>query len=255
MKKFLIGIMSICLCFFTIFGVACSSKKSEDALEDGVLTIGYTIYPPMNYYEGAEFVGFDTELAKEVGKILGVEVEFVEINWDNKVISLNSKEIDAVWNGMTITDELKDVMAISDTYLNNKQVIVCQKTVVENYKTKEDIFKASEVLVESGSAGESAVTSVGATPTTMSAQKDTLLEVKTSSSKIAIIDKNMAEALVGDGTSYADLTFIDVGFENEEFGIGFRKNDTNTRDKVNDAIKQLKENGTFDVLKKKYFGA
>lgn len=255
MKKLLVMLMSLCFCFIVIFGAACSSDKDKSALDDGVLTIGYTIYPPMNYYEGSDFVGFDTELAQKVGEILNVKVEFVEINWDNKVISLNSKEIDAIWNGMTITEELKQAMAISNSYLENKQVVVCQKVVADNYKSKEDLKKAGEILVEAGSAGESAITEVGLTASTMTAQKDTLLEVKTSSSKIAVIDKNMAEVMIGEGTNYSDLTFIDVGFEVEEFGIGFRKNDTKTRDKVNEAIEQLKTNGTFDELKKKYFGA
>lgn len=254
MKKIISVLMSLCFSICFIFCVACSSNK-KGTLDDGVLTIGYTIYAPMNYFDdNGDFVGFDTELAKAVGKELGVEVEFVEINWDNKVLALNTYEIDAVWNGMTITNELKEAMSITDAYLENKQVIVCQKAAENKFTSKESLSQASEVLVEAGSAGESAVIGVGVSPKTMDAQKDTLLEVKTDINKIAVIDKTMAEVLVGDGTSYSDLTFIDVGFENEQFGIGFRKSDTDTKDKVNDAIKSLRESGFVDELMKKYFG-
>lgn len=252
MKKILSCIVVFALMLFSFVGC---SNKNEKTLDDGKLTVGYTIYKPMNYYdENNDFVGFDTELALEVGKILGVEIEFVEINWDNKVMSLNSYEIDAVWNGMTITDELKEAMSITDSYLENKQVVVCKKGQESNFNTKEKLKNASEVVVEAGSAGASVAESVGVEPITVSAQKDTLLEVKTDSSKVAIIDITMAKSLVGDGTSYSDLTFIDVGFETEEFGIGFRKNDTETMTKVNDAIKTLTENGTVEKLMKKYFG-
>lgn len=251
MKKIISFIIIVALVIFPIVG--CSNTK-KGTLEDGTLTVGYTIYSPMNYFDdNGEFVGFDTELALEVGKLLNVEIEFVEINWDNKVIALNSYEIDAVWNGMTITTELKNAMSITDSYLENRQVVVCKKGQETRFDTKEKLKNAAEVMVESGSAGEIAAQGIGVEPITMAAQKDTLLEVKTNANKVAIIDITMAKSLVGEGTSYSDLTYIDVGFETEEFGIGFRKNDTETMKKVNDAILLLTENGTVDRLLKKYF--
>jgi len=252
MKKILSCFIVFAMMLFTFVGC---SKNDKDTLEDGVLTVGYTIYDPMNYYDDeGDFVGFDTELALEVGKLLDVEIEFVEINWDNKVMALDSYEIDAGWNGMTITEELKDAMSITDSYLENRQVVVCRKGEESRFDTKEEIKNAKEVVVEAGSAGASAAEGLGIEPITMTAQKDTLLEVKADSNKVAIIDITMAKSLVGEGTSYSDLTYVDVGFENEEFGIGFRKNDTETMNKVNDAIKTLTENGTVDRLLKKYFG-
>ena len=155
---------------------------------------------------------------------------------------------------MTITEELKDAMSITDSYLENRQVVVCRKGEESRFDTKEEIKNAKEVVVEAGSAGASAAEGLGIEPITMTAQKDTLLEVKADSNKVAIIDITMAKSLVGEGTSYSDLTYVDVGFENEEFGIGFRKNDTETMNKVNEAIKTLTENGTVDRLLKKYFG-
>lgn len=258
MKKIitLISVFVLSLsCLFMFSG--CNVKPS---LDDGVLTVGYTIYPPMNYFEDdakSVFVGFDTELAKEVGKILEVEIEFKEIVWDNKVTALNTYEIDCVWNGMTITEELQEAMAITDAYLENKQVIICQSSVKDSYTSKESINNASEVLVEAGSAGENVAKEVAGFDTskllTLEAQRNTILEVKTSSSKIGIIDMLMAKVLVGPNSTNSDLDYVDVDFPIEYFGIGFRKKDTPTRDLVNDAIKQLKENGKFDELLEKYY--
>ena len=91
----------------------------------GKMTIGYTVYAPMNYTNDAgEFVGFDTEFAKAVCEKLGIEPEFVEINWDTKEVELNAKNIDCIWNGMTITEERLENMSITVPYMKNKQVMV-----------------------------------------------------------------------------------------------------------------------------------
>lgn len=251
MKKFLTTIMATLLAVATLFTFTACGKKTE-----GTLKVGVTDYAPMDYKDAnGNWIGFDADLAKEVAKILNLKVEFVEIDWDNKVVSINAKEIDVIWNGMTITDELKEALTLSEPYFENKQVIVCQKSVLDNYKSIADLANASEILVESGSAGEDAVDTAGfgTKITGASAQKDTLLEVKTSSSKVAVIDKVMAEKLTGEGTSYSDLAFVDVGFELEQFGIGFRKADVELKNKVENALKTLKENGKYKEIQDKYF--
>lgn len=255
MKKLISVVVALVLAFATCFSFAACSNPSDGK----TLKIGITDYAPMDYKEEGsdEWIGFDADLAKEVCAILGYKAEFVEIEWNNKVISINTKEIDVIWNGMTITDDLKNALLISEPYLENRQVIVCQKSVADQYKTPEDLLKAGEIVVETGSAGENAVKSVSGAAEKIvgaGAQKDTLLEVKTSANKIAVIDKLMADVLVGEGTSYSELTVVDVGFENEQFGIGFRKEDAELKTKVENAIAQLKENGTYDRLLEKYFG-
>ncbi len=93
--------------------------------DKGKLIVGITLFAPMNYHNDKnELIGFETEFAKAVGEKLGVEVEFVEINWDTKEIELNAKNIDCIWNGMTITDERVENMSISVPYMQNKQVMV-----------------------------------------------------------------------------------------------------------------------------------
>lgn len=249
-------IMSLCACF----GLTACGKTSDIGVGDGKLVIGYTIYPPMNYFDETDnsFVGFDTELAIKVCEILNVEYEFKEIVWKNKVMSLDAKEIDVVWNGMTITDELKNSMSITSPYLENKQVIVCKTADVAKFTATADKkgLDASglEVLVETGSAGDKTVKALGLTSVGVSAQKDTLLEVKSGTNKVAVIDKLMADVLVGEGSANPDLTYVDVNFEIEYFGIGCRVKDTATTFAIEMAINQLKADGTFDTLLAKYFG-
>lgn len=229
-------------------------ESTDSTLSDGKLTIGYTIYPPMNYTDDkGDFVGFDTELAKLFCEKLGVSAEFVEINWDNKFIDLESKNIDVIWNGMTITDEVKEKTASSKAYFTNKQVVVCKASDAANY-TSVASLSGKNVIVEGGSAGEEVATAAGANVTKADAQKDTLMEVKTGASPIAIIDLTMAQVLVGEGTDFADLTFVDVGFEAEEFGVAFRKNDLSLAKAFDMFVSYAKADGSFDALFAKYFG-
>ncbi len=93
--------------------------------EKGVLNIGITLFAPMNYYDDAnKLIGFETEFAEAVCAKLGVKANFIEINWDAKEIELNSKNIDCIWNGMTITEDRLENMSISAPYMQNKQVMV-----------------------------------------------------------------------------------------------------------------------------------
>lgn len=94
--------------------------------DKGELIIGITLFAPMNYKEGGELVGFETEFAKAVCEKLGVKAKFQEINWDSKEVELESKSIDCIWNGMTITDERLENMSITVPYMRNKQVMVAK---------------------------------------------------------------------------------------------------------------------------------
>lgn len=254
MKKILAILITAILAVTATLGLtACGDK--EGSLADGKLTIGYTIYAPMNYYDdNNNFVGFDTDLAKAFCEEIGVEAEFVEINWNNKFIDLNGKKIDAIWNGMTITDEVKEKTAVSKPYLDNKQVVVCKAENAAKFTDIESIKNASSVAFEKGSAGEDAVKNIDITKIEASAQKDTLLEVATGRSEIAVIDLMMARVLVGEGTSYSDLVYKDVGFELEEFGVAFRKTDDGLAKAFDLFVKMAKANGLFDTLSNKYFG-
>lgn len=190
--------------------------------EKGTLVVGITDFEPMDYKdESGEWIGFDADMAKAFAASLGVEVEFVEIDWDNKILELDGKTIDCVWNGMTLTDEVKSAMECSNAYCNNAQIVIVPADKAEQYQ---DVDSLSDLnfAVEAGSAGEEQVEALGLACTPVKAQSDALMEVKSGTSDAAVIDSLMAAAMVGEGTGYADLTYT-VGLNDEEYGVGFRK--------------------------------
>lgn len=190
--------------------------------EKGVLVVGITDFAPMDYKnETGEWIGFDADMAKGFAEKLGVEVEFVEIDWDNKILELDGKTIDCVWNGMTLTDEVKAAMDCSNAYCNNAQIVIVPADKADDYQTVESL-EGLAFAVEAGSAGEAAVTDLGLDCTPVKAQSDALMEVAAGTSDAAVIDSLMAAAMVGEGTGYADLTYT-VGLTTEEYGVGFRK--------------------------------
>ncbi len=218
---------------------------------NGKMVIGITEYAPMNYKDAdGNWTGFDTEFAQLVCEKLGVEAEFFIIgDWGQKVNELNSKNIDCVWNGMTITDELKDAMSISDPYVVNAQVIVTKEANAEKYATVEDLAGAT-VAVEGGSAGEKESVAAGLTTIAVSAQSDALKEVKAGTADACVIDITMAKAMTGEGTSYEGLTYTG-SLSEEYYGIGFRKN-SDLAPEVQKIIAELKADGTLDALAAKY---
>lgn len=219
--------------------------------DKGEMIIGITMYEPMNYMDGSELVGFDTEFAKAVCEKLGVEPNFIEIDWDNKFPALSSKSIDCIWNGMTITDEVKLNADVSKAYVKNAQVVVANKDKAAELTTL-DSLKDLKFAAESGSAGEAALKDNGleANCVAVPAQTDALLEVMSGSADACVIDITMANAMTGEGTSYADLAPA-MELTTEEYGIAFRK-DSDITAKVDSIIDELKEDGTLDKLAEKY---
>ena len=191
--------------------------------DKGTLVVGITYFAPMDYKEEGsdEWIGFDADMAKAFAESLGVNVEFQEITWDYKVEELNSKAIDCVWNGMTLTDEVKSAMSTGNAYCLNAQVVVVPAGKAADYQTEESL-KDLSFAVESGSAGEDEVERLGCSFTPVQTQANALLEVKAGTSDAAIIDLLMAGAMIGEGTSYPDLTYT-VKLNSEEYGVGFRK--------------------------------
>ena len=213
---------------------ACGSSKNAspsdiDAASDlayvkgrGKLVVGITDFEPMDYKDGSgNWIGFDADLANAFAEYLGVKVEFVEIAWDNKVLELNSKAIDCVWNGMTLTDEVKSAMTCSLPYCDNAQVVIVPADRADKYQTVESLSGLT-FAVEAGSAGEAEVKALNLKYTSVNAQSDALMEVAAGTSDAAVIDLLMASAMVGKGTSYEKLAYT-VSLNSEEYGVGFRK--------------------------------
>lgn len=190
--------------------------------DKGSLVVGITNFEPMDYQDAdGNWIGFDADMAKAFAESLGVAAEFVEIDWDNKVLELDGKTIDCVWNGMTLTDEVTSAMECSNAYCNNAQVVIVPSDQADLYQDA-DSLKELNFAVEAGSAGEAQAKANNFSYTPVQQQSAALMEVAAGTADAAIIDSLMAAAMVGEGTGYADLTYT-VGLNSEEYGVGFRK--------------------------------
>ena len=226
-----------------------TSGDSQDGESDlqyikdkGTLVVGMTDFAPMDYRdESGEWIGFDADMAKAFGEYLGVDVEFLEINWSNKLMELDTKGIDVIWNGMTINDEVKNGAAVSEPYCLNGQVVVVPADKAEDYQTVESI-KDLSFAVEDGSAGAEQLDLLGIPYIAKTTQADALMEVASGASDACVIDLLMAGAMIGEGTSYPDLTYT-VQLNSEEYGVAFRTG-SDAVDAFNAFWKEAYDDGT-----------
>ena len=256
MKK----IVSLLLALAMVFALAACSKADSDSDKAYIeknkkMIIGYTVYEPMNYTdENGNFTGFDTELAIAVCEKLGVEPEFVIINWDTKEVALNAKDIDCIWNGMTLNAEREANMACTVPYVKNAQVVV----VKDGFSYTDTASLAGGVVcAEIGSAGEGLVTGEDADAglaqaeyVGKSVQTDCLMEVKAGTADAAVLDMTLANSMTGEGTNYADLKIVDYLAE-EAYGVAFRKG-SDMRDAVNEIFAEMVKDGSMQALAAKY---
>ena len=237
-------------------GSAAASETAASDLdyikEKGKMVIGYTVYEPMNYTDAdGNFTGFDTELATAVCEKLGVEPEFVEINWDTKVVELDAKSIDCIWNGMTLTDDIMANTATTKAYAKNAQVVVVKDGT--DYTSTADLV-GKTVVAEAGSAGEAAIEGdenlAQADYISKSVQTDCLMEVAAGTADAAVLDLTLANAMIGEGTDYAGLKIVDE-LNAEEYGVAFRKG-SDAAAAVDTAFDELKADGTMQALADQY---
>lgn len=274
MKKLLSVLLAIAMVACVVAGFAgCSKSNGGDAessssssestsaktvadldkvKDANKLVIGITDYEPIDYKDkDGKWIGFDADLARAVAEKMGIDVEFVVINWDNKFIELNSGSIDCIWNGMTVSDSVKTNCDISDAYAGNSQVVVMKKDALSKYADA-DAIKAADltIAVEKGSAGEAEAKKLSSNVVSLSAQSDALKEVKSGTADACIIDSTMANSMTKDGTDFANLGYS-VSLTTEEYAVGFRKGSDLTAE-VNRLLSELKEDGTMDKISAKY---
>ena len=268
MKKILALILTLIMvmfCFTACFSVSTDNGNGDNSGNDDAgdakekIIIGYTDYAPMNYMENGKLVGFDTELAEAVAEKLGMDIEFVEIDWSKKYLELDSGAINCVWNGFTANCADDDGVQRSDkvdfslAYMNNAQCVVVKASAVADY-TSTEVLADKTGAAEDGSAGAGKVTEFVADEDNYiakTAQTDALTEVLAGSADFAIVDRTMAEAMVGNG-DFASLAIAEeIVIENELYSIGFKKGSELTA-KVNQALKELAADGTMMELAEKY---
>ena len=225
--------------------------------DKGTLVVGITYFAPMDYKEEGsdEWIGFDADMAKAFAESLGVNVEFQEITWDYKVEELNSKAIDCVWNGMTLSDDVMAAMGTSVPYCTNYQTLIYPADKAADFEGLTSL-EGLNIAVESGSAGEDAAEELGATTVPVQSQANTLMEVASGTSDAAVIDVLMAAEMTGEGTSYGDLVYDlnlnDMRAEASEFyGVGFRKG-SDLVDAFNEFWKQAVADGTVEQIAATY---
>ena len=218
--------------------------------EKGTLIVGITEFEPMDYQNAdGEWIGFDADLAKLFAERLGVEVQFQLIDWESKVMELDGRTIDVVWNGMTLTDEVLASMECSNAYLNNAQVVILPSAEAENYADAESM-SGLQFAVESGSAGEQMAIENGFSYTPVTDQATAVLEVESGTCDAAIIDSLMASAMVGEGTNFAELTYT-ISLNTEEYGVGFRQG-SDLAAELNAFFSEIYADGTMQELADQY---
>ncbi len=259
MKKVLALMMAVMLLCCGLAGCGAASNNSSDVpqktdmqyiKDKGELIVGITDFAPMDYQDAdGKWIGFDAEMAELFAKRLGVKAKFQIVDWNNKAMELDGKTVDVIWNGMTLTDEVKAAMDCSNAYCNNAQIVVVKADKADQYKTVDSV-KGLKFAVENGSAGEEQVTALGAEFVEVDDQALALAEVKAGTVEAAAIDSLMAAAMVGEGTGFADLMYT-VKLNSEEYGVGFRKGSDLVAE-INDFFADIYADGTMMTLAKKY---
>ena len=253
MKRLIAMLLAVAMLACVFAG--CAKKEATDfdnIAKDKKVIVGITDFAPMDFLDAnGEWTGFDAELARAVFGKLGLECEFVEIDWDNKILELDNGSIDCVWNGMTLTDEVKSAMSCSKPYVVNAQVVVMKDDNPAGVGATEESIADLTFAVEAGSAGEAAAKDREyANVTSLAAQSNALMEVESGTADACIIDLTMANAMTGAGTSYADLTSV-LELDKEEYGIGFRKG-SDLPEKVNKILDEMKADGSLQKLADTY---
>lgn len=200
--------------------------------------------------QGNNLVGFDIDFAKAVAADMGVDIKFEEIVWEQKEIELNSKNIDLIWNGLTITAERQQAMEITIPYMENKQVVISKDI---DAIAVDDQYNVS---YEAGSAGDDLFntddTFADCTGVAVSSQIDALTEVLSGTSDLAIIDSTMAGYYLNSETSFESLKILPLDVESEFYGIAGRKGEVALINKINETIVKLYNNGKEEEIAENY---
>ena len=212
-------------------------------------------FPPMGFRdEKNELVGFDIDMAREAAKRMGVEVEFKPIDWSAKEAELNGKRVDALWNGLTITEERKKNIGFTTAYMENHQIIVVPANSA--VKTKADLA-AKVIGIQDGS---SAIDAVQKDPIAGSFKElkkfgdnvTALMDLTTGRLDAVVLDEVVGRYYTA--KKPGDYVVLDDHFSTEEYGVGTRKDDTELLAKLQKAMDEMKADGSAARISTEWFG-
>ncbi len=229
-------------------------------LDRGKFIIGLDdTFPPMGFRDDDNnIVGFDIDLAKAVCDKLGVELVLQPIEWDAKEQELATKNIDAIWNGFSVTEERLANLTMSQPYMENSISLVVTKD--SKIATLADMT-GKTLAVQSGSSAEEALDSeknkdfkdslgkINAIASYVTA----LMDLETGNSDAVLMDSVVANYMITEAGK--DFVVLDEHLVAEEYAIGFRKGDEALCEAVNKALKELKADGTVEKISTEWFGS
>lgn len=259
-----IVLVSTILVAVTLGGCSKKENKGEDQFskikENGYVVIGIDdSFVPMGYKDDkGNIVGFDVDLAKEAVKRIGLQAKFQSIDWSMKETELNSKNIDLIWNGYTITDERKEKVSFTKPYLENRQVIITLAN--SNINTKKDLT-GKKVGTQNGSSSLEAINKEeevaksfkGGEPILFDTNNEALMDLEAGRTEAVVADEILARYYIKE-RGESKYKILQEDFGKEEYGVGVRKQDEELSSKLNNALNDMKKDGASAKISEKWFG-
>ena len=249
MKKLIAAIMAMLVAGMLLAGCGGAEKKKiVVGLDDN--------FPPMGFRDDKNNIaGFDVDMAKEAAKRLGMEVEFKPIDWNSKEAELNGKRVDALWNGLTITEKRRENILFTNPYMENRQIIVVAAN--SPIKTKADL--AGKVV--GAQEGSSSIEAIEKDAVTMKSFKElkkfsdnvaALMDLKTGRLDAVVVDEIVGRYYIA--KKPGEYSILTENFGSEEYGVGLRKDDKELLAKLQKAMDEMKKDGTAAKISKQWFG-
>ena len=254
-------ILLLLLIIFTVSGCGGESQDAKSTNYVKTIVIGLDDeYAPMGFRdEHGELVGFDIDLAKEAAKRMGVQFEFLPIDWNNKEQELESGRIDIIWNGLDITPERKEHILYSKPYMDNRQILLVKKDNNQGIRSESDLA-GKRVGTQNGSNSADYVHQNEALKNSFKEFKtyrnfrEAFADLESGEVDVLICDELAGRYEMSKVPSKFDPIEVTIG-PVTEIGIGFRKDDTELRDKVQKVFDEMVKDGTTHRISEQWFQA
>lgn len=270
MKKVFAGFLAAVMCLAIFAGCAKKDEGTDQTQDQATADVSWEYiqnkgkivmglddsFPPMGFRDdNGELVGFDIDMAKAVSEKLGVELELQPIDWKTKELELNNKNVDLLWNGFSVTPERAAALTLSKPYMTNVQSVLVKKD--SSIKTLADL-KNKKVAVQDGSSAQGALKEMDEELYNSITQLDfkenvtALNDVASGQADALAVDSVVANYLISKRPN--EFVLLEETLAPEEYAIGFRKGDEAFKNKIDQAIEELKAEGKAAEISNKWFG-